>query len=124
MFGLDDWLARLSEGAPILVVEPVRRELDGPLERAVVGERREQARRVDALVGAGLEDPQRNERERVEADPGVAHRHADVERLLREGEFHRRERVAHGEIALLLRAQLVGRLPGCLLGPLHVDPRQ
>ena len=111
-------------GLGSLVLEPVRRELHRPLERAAVGERREEVARVDGLVGAGLEDPERDERERIEADTGVAHRRADVERLLRERELHRHERVAHGEIALLLRAKLVGRLPGCLLRPLHDDPRK
>ena len=80
----------------------------------------EGVRRVDQLVDAHLEDPQRDEGAGVELDARLTQRDADVERLAGESVLHRREREPCGELSLLPRAQLVGRIRPHVSRPHHV----
>ena len=61
------------------VLEQVDRESDRALEEAELEEHVEAGDRVDVLVGAALDDPHGDERERVEGDPGALERPAERE---------------------------------------------
>ena len=76
--------ARGWEKLPGSVFEQVDRQCDRALEEAELDELVEAGDRVDVLVGAALDDAERDERERIEGDACALERPAERECLLRE----------------------------------------